>query len=130
MSESSESSGESRGDDGGEVAPRDPPKVEVVVVDPAAARPGLSSTLKSAFALGLMGAGLFGVLGTLLGRKLVAWSGTPEVLAECKQPVEIGVQKAIDHFLIAQGLALGTGFLLLFVLGFSRLRARARRAGH
>lgn len=110
-------------------APRGPPKVELVVQDPAAARPGVLSTLKGAFAVGLMGAGLFGAAGTFLGRKLVTWSGAPEVLGQCKESVSVGVTNALDSFLLAQGIAMGSGFLLLFAIAFTKLRGRARQ-GH
>ena len=103
-------------------AARDPPKVELIIQDPAARKPGVVARLRGAFAIGLMGAGVFGAAGTVLGRKLVTWSETPSTLASCKEPVTIGVTNALDSLLLAQGITLGAGFLLLFVFGYSKLR--------
>lgn len=98
------------------------PKVELIVHDPAAKGGRLLSPLKGAFAIGLAGAWVLGAAGSFFGRKAVAYSETPAVLASCKEPVEIAVKSAVDSLLLTQGIAMGAGFLLLFFVAFSKLR--------
>lgn len=101
---------------------RDAPLVEVMVVDRSHERPGLLRALRGAVGLGLMGAGAFGLGATFLGRKWVAWSETPLLLTQCKEPVETAVTRALDRLTLAQGSAFVLGFLLLFFVGFPYLR--------
>jgi hypothetical protein len=109
-------------------APRDPVKVELVLHDDAAQGPGFGGLFKASFALGLAGAGVAGILASVLGRGLVTWTETPQALARCRGTVEDAVHSAITSFMTVQGVALGGGFLVAFVLAMVKLRQRARRA--
>ena len=106
-------------------APRDPVKVELVVHDDAARPPGWGSHIKFAFALGLAGAAVVGILASFVGRGLVGWPTPPK---ECRGVVEDAVGAALTDYMIFQGVALLLGFAIVFVLALIKVRQRAGRA--
>jgi hypothetical protein len=111
-------------------ATRGPVQVELVIHDDTIKGGGFFSLLKGSIAIGLAGAGITGVLGSLAGRGLVTWQETPSSLATCRDAVQTAVDAALGNFLVVQLVAMAAGFGLLFFASFVKLRARqqARKA--
>jgi len=105
---------------------RGPVRVELVVHDDGPKGSGLGGVLKASVALGLAGASLSGVAGSLLGRGLVTWQETPSSLARCQDAVQTAVDAALGNFLIVQLAAFALGFGLVGFVAFVKLRARQK----
>lgn len=105
---------------------RGPVKIELITHEEVVKGSGLGSALKVSLAIGLAGASLTGVAGSLLGRGVVTWQETPSSLARCKDAVQTAVDSALGNFLIVQLAAIAGGFCLVGFAAFVKLRARQK----
>ena len=105
---------------------RGPVQVELVVHDDGPKGSGLGGVLKATLFLGLAGASIFGVAGSLLGRGVVTWQETPSSLARCQDAVQTAVDAALGNFLVVQLAAIAFGFALVSFVTFVKLRSRQK----
>lgn len=108
---------------------RDRPLVEIVIKDEEAVAKK-SGRWSKAFAFGLLGVVLCGVLASFVGYSVLPWYHVPEIADGMKPQVIKGVvegaaTEAVKGVLMAQAIGVGAGFLLFFGFGLVKFGRKA-----